>query len=67
VADQPDNDVAATTKPVGYWVVKIVVSIAIAVLGGLSLFTAADVPTTVYIILAGIAGVPDAAALGRRD
>ena len=53
------GDGGSAGKPVAYWVVRALMGIAIAVLGGVELVTGATVNTTVYLILASIAGVAD--------
>ncbi len=55
------------TKPLGYWIVKIVLGLSIAVLGGLELFTEASVSTVLVAILASLAGGPEIVQFIRKD
>jgi len=61
-----DSSDRISSQPVGYWVVRLVMGLAIAVLGGVELFAETDVSATVYLILASIAGAPEVVAARRK-
>lgn len=46
-------------RPTGYWVVKALLGVAIAVLAGIDLFAEKSVSPYVFAILGGLAGGPE--------